>query len=121
MLMVELRGASIPVREADACETVWYGGHANQISTEITTYWRIDGIHGATKLSNRASRGISGAEPAPAGCGEIKLPPPASLAVSTGRSFGAVARTRRSALDFLGGMQSMSMAQLSSILAAVLA
>src|SRR5580704_5675017 len=29
MLILELRGSSIPMREPDACETVWYGGHAN--------------------------------------------------------------------------------------------
>ena len=32
MLIVTLRGSSIPVREADAIETVWFGGHANQLS-----------------------------------------------------------------------------------------
>ena len=114
MLIVELGGKSIPVREPDACETVWYGGHANQLSKERTTYTRIDGIHGATKLSKRECRGISPAEPAPTGSGEIKLPPPAS----SKRAFGEVARMRRSALDFLGGMQSMSLTQLSAILAA---
>ncbi len=114
MLIVELRGGSIPVREPDACETVWYGGHANQLSTERIAYPRIDGIHGATKLSNGVSRGISAAEPAPTGSGEIKLPPPASSSLP----FGEVARKRRSALDFVGGMQSMSLAQLSAILAA---
>ena len=114
MLIVELRGRSIPVREPDACETVWYGGNANQLSKERTAYSRIDGIHGATKLSKRACRGISPAEPAPMGCGEIKLPPPAS----SKRAFGEVARMRRSALDFLGGMQLMSLTQLSAILAA---
>jgi SagB-type dehydrogenase family enzyme len=40
------------------------------------------------------------------------LPPPSS---ST-RSFGEVVRMRRSALDFLGGRQSISLAQLSAIL-----
>jgi SagB-type dehydrogenase family enzyme len=114
MLIVELRGRSIPVREPDACETVWYGGHANQLSKERTAYSRIDGIHGATKLSKRACRGISPAESAPMGCGEMKLPPPAS----SKRAFGEVARMRRSALDFLGGMQLMSLTQLSAILAA---
>jgi SagB-type dehydrogenase family enzyme len=49
MLIVELRGRSIPVREPHACDTVWYGGHANQISRERTACTRIDGIHGATK------------------------------------------------------------------------
>src|SRR6202521_2014917 len=78
MLIVELRGRSIPVREPDARETVWYGGHANQLSKERTAYLRIDRIHGATKLSQRACRGIPPAEPAPTGSGEIKLPSPAS-------------------------------------------
>jgi SagB-type dehydrogenase family enzyme len=114
MLLVELRGGSIPTREPDACETVWYSGHANQLSAEQIAYEWIDGIHDATKLSNCTHRGISSAEPAPTGCGEIKLPPPAL----SRRGFGEVARLRRSALDFLGGMQSMSLTQLSAILAA---
>jgi SagB-type dehydrogenase family enzyme len=116
MLIVELRGGSIPVREPDACETVWYGGHANQLSKERTAYTRIDGIHGATKLSKSACRGISPAEPAPTGSGEITLPP----AASSTRAFGEVARMRRSALDFVGGTQSMSFTQLSAILAAAI-
>jgi SagB-type dehydrogenase family enzyme len=116
MLIVELRGGSIPVREPDACETVWYGGHANQLSKERTAYTRIDGIHGATKLSKSACRGISPAEPAPTGSGEITLPP----AASSTRAFGEVARMRRSALDFVGGTQSISFTQLSAVLAAAI-
>jgi SagB-type dehydrogenase family enzyme len=111
MLIVELRGRSIPVRERDTCETVWYGGHANQLSKERTAYTRIDAIHRATKLGSGAHRGVSATQPA-TGSGEIKLPPPAS----SRRAFGEVARTRRSALDFVGGMQSMSLTQLSAIL-----
>ena len=113
MLLVELRGGSIPACESYACETVWYGGQANQLSAEKTDCARIDRIHAATKLSNFARRGISVAEPTPTGCGEIKLPPPAG----SRRTFGEVARLRRSALDFRGGMQSMSLTQLSAILA----
>lgn len=113
MLIVALHGSSIPVREADAGETVWFGGHANQLSRESISHPLIDSIHEATKLSKRECSGISAAEPAPTGAGEIKLPSPAS---ST-RTFGEVARMRRSALDFLGGMQSISLAQLSAILA----
>jgi SagB-type dehydrogenase family enzyme len=112
MLIVELRGRSIPVRAPNGCETVWYGGHANQLSKERTAYPRIDEIHGATKFCKHSCRGISPAEPAPTGFGQIKLPPPAS----SRRSFGEVARTRRSALDFLGGMRSMSLTQLSAML-----
>jgi SagB-type dehydrogenase family enzyme len=114
MLIIELRGGSIPMGKPGATKTVWYGGRANQLSKEITAYPRIDGIHNATKLNDRECRGISAAEQAPTGAGEIQLPPSAS---ST-RAFGAVARMRRSALDFLGGMQSMSLTQLSAILAA---
>jgi SagB-type dehydrogenase family enzyme len=113
MLIVELRGRSIPVREPGRCETVWYLGQANQLSAERIAYPLIDEIHAATKLGSHAPRGIS-AEPAAAGSGEIKLPVPAT----SQRSFAEVARTRRSALDFLGGAQSMSFPQLSAILAA---
>jgi SagB-type dehydrogenase family enzyme len=114
MLIIELRGNFIPVREPHARETVWYGGHANQLSKEIIVYPSIEGIHNATKLSDRTCRGISAAEPAPIGSGEITLP----LPVSSRSSFGEVARMRRSALDFQGGTQSMSLPQLSAILAA---
>jgi hypothetical protein len=102
MLIIELRGTSIPVREPHACQAVWYGGHANKISTETTAYTRIEEIHEATKLSHRAQGCISTTEPPPTGSGEIKLP-----LASSQRSFGDVARSRRSALDFLGGMNSI--------------
>lgn len=114
MLIIELRGSSIPVREPQTCETVWYGGHANQLSKETTAYTRIEEIQGTTKLSEHLCRCIAAAEPAPTGSGETKLPSPAS---ST-RAFGEVARMRRSALDFQGGRQLMSLTQLSAILAA---
>ncbi len=112
MLIVQLCGSSIPMREPDAVETVWYGGVPNQLSKERIAYPRIDAIHAATKLTNRTCCGVSTADPAPTGCGEIKLPPPAT----SRRAFGETARMRRSALDFLGGMQSMSLTQLSAIL-----
>jgi SagB-type dehydrogenase family enzyme len=114
MLIVELRGESIPLRPADTCEIVWYGGHANQLSGEITSYTGIDEIQGATTLSKRTRRGISAAEPPSTSFGQIRLPPPASSSCT----FGEVARMRRSALDFLGGMKSMSLTQLSAILGA---
>jgi len=107
-LIVELRGAAIPVREPDAGETVWYGGEANQLSKETVAYPRIEAIHEATKVICS----VVSAQPSPAGYGEIKLPAPA-LSKS---SFGEVVRTRRSALDFVGGPPSISLAQLSAIL-----
>jgi SagB-type dehydrogenase family enzyme len=113
MLVVEVRGSSIPVCVPDNCETVWYGGHANRLSKETILYPSIDGIRDATKRGNQARGGLFAAEQAPAGHGDIKLPPPAS----SRRAFGEVVRMRRSALDFLVGSQSMSLAQLSAILA----
>jgi SagB-type dehydrogenase family enzyme len=113
MLIVSLRGKCIPLREPDIGEIVWFGGKANQLSRETIVHPLIDGIHFATKRRSSASSGTSFAESASTGSGEIKLP---SLASST-RSFGEVARMRRSALDFLGGKRSMSLAQLSAILA----
>ena len=111
MLIIRLDGESIPVREADIGKPVWFGGQANRLSMEMIAHPLIDSIHVATKRIG--SGGSSFAESAPTGSGEIKLPSPAS---ST-RSFGEVARMRRSALDFLGGTRSMSLADLSAILA----
>lgn len=113
MLIFSLHGKSIPVREADTGDTVWFGGKANQLSKESIAHPLIDSIHFATKRSSSGSGGTSFAESARTGSGEIKLPSPAS---ST-RSFSEVARMRRSALDFLGGKRSMSLAELSAILA----
>jgi SagB-type dehydrogenase family enzyme len=113
MLIVSLHGRSIPVREADTAETIWFGGQANQLSKETVAHPLIDSIHFATKRSISGSIGTSAVESLPTGSGEIKLPSPAP----SSRCFGEVARRRRSALDFLGGKQSMSLAQLSAILA----
>jgi SagB-type dehydrogenase family enzyme len=118
MMLIELRRDSIPLREPDSGETVWYGGHANQLSEETIAYPRIDAIHAATRLIEATCRrGISAAEQAGIGSGEIKLPPPA---LST-RAFGEVARMRRSALNFYGGTRSISLPQLSAMLAAAFA
>ncbi len=112
MLIVELRGDSIPAREPKKSETVWYGGRANQLSSERIAYPRINEVHSSTKLSHHMWRCISAADPAPVGSGENKLPSSAASSLP----FGEVVRKRRSALDFVGGMQSMSLAQLSAIL-----
>jgi len=113
MLVISLSGECIPVSMPRGTEKIWFGGTANQLSSEQLPYPLIDRMHAATKLTDSECAGISEAEPAGAGSGEIKLPPPA---VSV-RTFGQVVRTRRSALDFVGGTRSMSLAQLSAILA----
>jgi len=113
MLMIRLRGESIPVREAETRKTVWLGGLANPLSKETIAQPLIDTIHFATKLtSTESDRHPLSAEPTPTGSGVIALPP----AASGTRSFGDVARTRRSALDFMGGTQSISLALLAAIL-----
>jgi SagB-type dehydrogenase family enzyme len=111
MLIVSLHGKSIPVCEADPGKTVWFGGQPTQLSKETIAHPLIDSIHFATKRSGSSRNSLT--EFSPIGSGEITLPSPAS---ST-RSFGEVARMRRSALDFLGGKQSISLAELSAILA----
>jgi len=97
MLIIEIR--NVPVCEPGTSEIAWYGGHANQLSKEITAYPWIDAIHEATKLTDRRCRCIAAAGPGPAGSGEIKLPQVASSMLT----FGEVVRRRRSALDFQGG------------------
>jgi SagB-type dehydrogenase family enzyme len=113
MLIIRLHGKSIPVRKANTGKAVWFGGRANRLSMETIAHPLIDGIRFGTKRSSGGRSGASFAESAPTGSGEIKLPPPDS---ST-RSFGETVRARRSALDFRGGNQSMSLAELSAILA----
>jgi SagB-type dehydrogenase family enzyme len=84
-----------------AAKEQWFGGTPNRLSEEQVPYPIIDQVHAATKLPSRT------------GSGEIRLPAPA---VSS-RPFAEVARTRRSALDFIGGDRTMSLPQLSALLA----
>jgi len=107
MLIVQLRG---PVLERTT-ETVWHGGRANQLSTHQIDYPLIDAIHAITKANSTAPPAATSPVE---GSGEITLPP----AASSTRPFGEVVRTRRSALDFRGGAQSISLSQLSALLSA---
>jgi SagB-type dehydrogenase family enzyme len=113
MLVISLSGECIPVSAPSGAEKIWFGGTANRLSSEQVPYPLIDRIQAATKLKDTECGVISEAEPAGTGSGEIKLPSPA---ISV-RSFSEVVRARRSALDFEGGTRSMSLAQLSAILA----
>ena len=124
MLIVELHGPSIPIRKPiatpDAAETVLFGGQpnelsANQLPDDPLPYPSIEEIYRATKLRSKEpipcvspSRGQFRASTG----AEISLPPPAS----TSRSFGDVVRARRSALDFRGGDESISLSQLATLL-----
>src|SRR4029077_16640851 len=111
MLIVGLHGASIPVNKLNADETVVFGGQPNRLSEEQRTYPLIERIHNATKLSTESTIPSLG-EPKVSGRGEVSLPAP----VSTNYGFGDVVRTRRSALDFKGGGESISLAQLATLL-----
>ena len=113
MLIVALRGSSIPTGDAHPADLSWLEGRANRLSNEPIAYPLIESMHAATKLGADCGA-IREAEPASGGRGEIVLP----LNASATRSFGEVARTRRSALGFQGGTLSMSLAQLSAILGA---
>lgn len=108
MLILELH--SVP--SLIALDGEWNGGIPNQLSRQRIVYPPIEEIHAATKLNRR----MDTAEPARSGSGEIKLPPPALSA----RSFGDAARSRRSALDFLGGTRSIALPQLSALLRSAL-
>ena len=112
MLLIEIRGA-VPIRKPDASSVVWQGGIPNRLSTYQVPYRQINAIHEATKIG---SHELAKTESQQEACGEgsIQLPSPASSI----RPFGEVARTRRSALNFRGGSESISLAQLSSLLAA---
>jgi SagB-type dehydrogenase family enzyme len=122
MLIVTLQGPSIPVVLREPTQTVLYRGEANQLSDEKISYPRIERIYAATKLlaaakeiSDRSSRDDSSScadTLKPNESGRIELPPP----LSTSNSFGDVVRTRRSALDFRGSEEFMSLAQLSTLL-----
>jgi len=122
MLIITLQGPSIPVSRSQPPMTVLYRGEANQLSEEKISYPRIEKIHAATKflaaakeIRDRSSRddGSSCAHTLKLnGSVRIELPPP----LSTSNSFGDVVRTRRSALDFRGGEEFMSLAQLSTLL-----
>ncbi len=122
MLIITLRGPSIPVTPREPPKTVLYRGEANQLSHEIIAYPRIEKIHAATKflagtkeisVSPSRDNGSSCADTLKLnGSGRIELSPP----LSTSKGFGDVVRTRRSALDFRGGEEFMSLAQLSTLL-----
>ena len=112
MLIVELRGRSIPVCDEPACPPVLYGGHPSQISTETIIYPAIEEVHAATKENRNAQECNSPPGFPPHSSGVIRMP----LAASSQTPFGEIVRRRRSALNFQGGSRSMLLTQLSAML-----
>jgi SagB-type dehydrogenase family enzyme len=112
MLVVELRGPSVPLTTASSGEMMVFGGQPNRLSEQQVQYPLIEEIHAATKLRMEARDSAAGGNPQPLRCRGIRLP----TAVSTTCSFGEVARTRRSALDFRGGREAISFPRLATLL-----
>lgn len=116
MLIVELHGNSIPMGRTENRKLVWLEGQANELSRERREFPLIGAIHDATRLhagldvpsvcSSARDRSDS------ARADEIPLPYPDS----SSRRFGETVRARRSALDFVGGARTMSLAQLATLL-----
>jgi SagB-type dehydrogenase family enzyme len=113
MLIVGLHGPSVQVSKLRVVDTVVFGGQPNRLSDDQETYPLLERIHAATKLSSENAIPAC-AQPELSGRGEVSLP----LPVSTSHGFGKVVRARRSALDFRGGHESISFAQLATLLAA---
>jgi SagB-type dehydrogenase family enzyme len=116
MLITELYGGAIPSRHPDTGKSVWCEGQANRLSDQQVSYPLIDEMHAATKLiasecKNELRTGAAGI-----GSAQIEMTDP-GLPV---RRFGETARCRRSALDFVGGARSISLAQLRLFLAVAL-
>ena len=117
MLIVKLYSESMPACEPEERESIWFGGRANQLSAKHVSYPRIDDVHAVTKCgpgSNLSAAVTGHSKSALTDSKKIKLP----VSALSARPFGEVARTRRSALDFIGGTKSMSLPQLSAILSA---
>jgi SagB-type dehydrogenase family enzyme len=112
MLIVGLRGPSIPMRMLDdPVEKILLGGEPNRLSDAPVPFPMIERIHAATKCSTEAAISAVG-PPTAFGRGEISLP----SHLTTSPSFGEVVRRRRSALDFRGGDELISLSQLATLL-----
>jgi len=94
----------VEVGQASACAGLqsrpeWFGGTPNALSPEVTSYPVIEEMHAATKLTVTPAT-----QPAPL------------LDVLPCDDFGALARRRRSALDFNPEGKHMAVEQLSGLL-----
>jgi SagB-type dehydrogenase family enzyme len=110
MLIVKLNGSTVPRKPLDTGEPQLLGGQPNQLSEEQIAYASIEKIHASTKLLEEPS--LSDVERKAEAHAGSTLPPSAS----TNRSFGEVVRARRSALDFRGGTELVSLPQLATVL-----
>jgi SagB-type dehydrogenase family enzyme len=104
MLSLEVRGApEFPRGESRE----WFGGVANRLSAEVIRYPLIEAVHEGTMTGNTPLRSRFGLGEVDQGIG---------AAVRGGDAFGTVVRRRRSALDFRGGSETISLDQLMTLL-----
>jgi len=111
MLIIELHGLSIPVRKLDPVETIFFRCEPNRLSKQQEPYPLIERMHASTKTSTETTISSIG-QPKASGHGEIGLISKASATLS----FGDVVRARRSALDFRGGDETISLSQFATLL-----
>lgn len=110
-LFVGIRGPGVPVvvkREGGGVE--WLGGTPNSLSADVVAYPLIDSVHEATKMGRW--RRVEWDQSTEERRGNVLLPEPSQ----SQRSFGETARRRRSALDFVGGVRSIGLDDLSAML-----
>ena len=101
MLLIEFDGPGLPLGPPRQEPRVWLGGTPNQLSSEQVEYPLIDEIHQAASLT------------------EVSATPEPRMEtadVSAYPHFAGLVRRRRSALDFIGGKRSISLAQLQTLL-----
>jgi SagB-type dehydrogenase family enzyme len=111
MLIVGIHGTTIPTKAGSTEQTIIFGGEPNLLSEKQTPYPLIDRMHASTKRTQEVPiQQVH--QPALAGRAERSLPRQAL----TRLGFGEVVRTRRSALDFQGGTQSISLSKLLNLL-----
>ncbi|MBS1830883.1 MAG: SagB/ThcOx family dehydrogenase [Acidobacteria bacterium] len=110
MLLIALKGPGIPTADRPPSPKHWNGGQPNPLSTETIPYPAIDEVHQATTLP--AISTIAQPTPATSNEGPIPLAP---LATSDA-TFEHTVRSRRSALDFRGGSETISFEMFSTLL-----
>jgi len=109
--MLAVAISNIKTQQHECGSAVWYGGQANQLSADPVAYPLIEAIHAATSTADLLVRSWPPGRQADDGIGCGPVGPP-----YTPRPFGEVARQRRSALDFRGGAESITLLQLTSML-----
>ena len=96
----------VPAETREASELFWSAGQPNRLSEQVVEYPSIQRVHQATKLNRQGSPNCKPQ------AGAILLP----TACASAAPFAAIVRGRRSALDFAGGDQSITLAQFATLL-----